>query len=236
MALSPYETDALLREVDEAVRQDDMASFWLKYGRILLIAIVLGLAAFGGWLYWQHHGITTAEKNSEQFATLLKGAGSGTIDQPLYDSIVKDGGTAYRTEAALVKAALAAGKNETKTAIADYDAILKDADALPPMKEAALIRKTTLAFDTMKPEDVVSTLQSLAAPDGPWFGSAGELTALAYLKMGKRAEAAKLFANIAKADQVPESLRLRAGQMASALGATPTPEATPATGAPPPAK
>ena len=233
MALTPYDTDALLREVDEAVRQDDMASFWLKYGRIVLVAVVLALAAFGGWLYWKHHRITTAEANSEQFATLLKGAGSGTIDQPLYDQISKDGGAAYRTEAALVKAALATGKNDTKAAIADYDAILKDADALPPMKEAALIRKTTLQFDTMKPEQVISTLQPLAGPDGPWFGSAGELTALAYLKMGKRAEAARLFANIAKASQVPDSLRLRAGQMASALGAAP---ATPTTDAPPPAK
>ncbi|HZV17681.1 MAG TPA: tetratricopeptide repeat protein [Sphingobium sp.] len=233
MALSPYETDALLREVDEAVRQDDMASFWLKYGRVVLVAIVLGLAAFGGWLYWQEHRISTAHENSEQFATLLKSAGGGTLDQQLYDQIAKDGGPAYRTEAALVKAALAAGKNETKAAIADYDAILNDADALPPMKEAALIRKTTLAFDTMKPAEVISTLQPLVVPDGPWFGSAGELTALAHLKMGQRAEATKLFEAIGKATQVPETLRLRAGQMASALGAAP---ASPATGAPPPAK
>lgn len=233
MALSPYETDALMREVDDAVRQDDMASFWLNYGRLVLVGIVLALAAFGGWLYWQHHSITVAEANSVQFATLLKGAESGSIDQTLYNKIVADGGQAYRTEAALVKAALAAGKNDTKGAIAEYDAILKDADALPAMKEAALIRKTTLSFDTMKPAEVVSTLQHLAVPDGAWYGSAGELTAIAYLKMNKRAEAGKLFATIAQAQQAPDTVRLRAGQMASALGAAPT---TPPVDATAPAK
>jgi len=220
LALSPYETDALMREVDEAVRQDDMASFWLKYGKLVLGGIVLALAAFGSFLYWQHHRVTVAEDNSIAFATLLKSAEGGAVDQSIYDSIMADSSQAYRTEAQLVKAALAAGKDEGKDAIADYDAILKDPKALAPMKEAALIRRTTLAFDTMKPDEVIAALKDMAVPGNPWFGSAGELTAIAYLKLDKRAEAGKLFASIAQDPQAPETLRQRAGQMASSLGAS----------------
>ena len=53
MALTPQNSEAFMREVDEAVRQDQLTSFWQRYGRVLLVVLVLGLAAFGGWLYWQ---------------------------------------------------------------------------------------------------------------------------------------------------------------------------------------
>jgi hypothetical protein len=218
LALTPHQTDALLREVDDAVRQDDMVSFWRNYGRLLIGAILLGLAAFGGWLFWQNHRSNVAQENSEQFANLLKSAQGATLDQPVYDKLVKEGGPAYKSEAELVKAALSAGKGDAATAISAYDAILSDPDALQPMKDAALIRKTALTFDGVKPEQVVAALKGLAVPGNAWFGSAGELTAVAYLKMGRRDLAAELFSSLTRDPTVPESIKMRAAQMASMLG------------------
>jgi len=228
LALTPHQTDALLREVDDAVRQDDMLSFWRKYGRLLVAGVILALAAFGGWLIWQNHRANVAQANSEQFATLLKTAQGATLDQAAYDKLIKEGGAAYKTEAELVKAALASGKNDTATAITTYDAILADASAPAPMKDAALIRKTALAFDGMKPEEVVTALKGLAVPGNAWFGSAGELTAIAYLKMGRRDLAAELFTSLTRDPVVPESIKLRAGQLASMLGSPVASDATPA--------
>jgi hypothetical protein len=70
----------------------------------------------------------------------------------------------------------------------------------------------------LKPEDVIARLQPMAKAGNPWFGSAGEMTALAYLKQGKNAEAGKLFAAIAADNQVPNSIRARAVQIAGTLG------------------
>jgi hypothetical protein len=218
LALTPYQTDALLREVDDAVRQDDMVSFWRRYGRAVAVAVILALAAYGGWLLWQNHRTSVAEANSEQFAKLLKSAEAATLDQPLYDKIVADGGAGYKGQAEMLKAALAAGKNDSKGAIAAYDAVIADPDALPPVKDAATLRKVALAFDTMTPDQVIAALKPLAVPESSWFGSAGELTAIAYLKAGRRDQAAALFANLARDRQVPETIQLRAGQMASMLG------------------
>ena len=61
-------------------------------------------------------------------------------------------------------------------------------------------------------------MKPLAVPGGPWFGSAAEMTALALIKQGKRAEAGKLFAAVARDKRVPESLRSRSVQIASSLG------------------
>ena len=82
MAITPTQNDALLREIDDAVRQDDMLSIWKNYGRIIIGVVILGLAAFGGWLYWQHHQTKVAEENSVQFASLLTAAQRATLDQP----------------------------------------------------------------------------------------------------------------------------------------------------------
>ena len=57
-----------------------------------------------------------------------------------------------------------------------------------------------------------------ARPGAPWFGSAGELVAGAYLKLDRPQEAGRLFAAIAKDKKVPDSIRSRAVQMAGSLG------------------
>ena len=73
-------------------------------------------------------------------------------------------------------------------------------------------------FDTIPPQQVIAKLKPLAVPGHPWFGSAGELTALAYVKMGKDNLAGPIFAQIAKQEGLPQTLRSRAQQMAGALG------------------
>lgn len=218
MALTPEQNSAFLREVDDAVRQDDFNSFWVRYGRIIAAVVVAGLAGFGGWLLWQNHEAGKAEENGEQFSVLLKGAQATQLNDAAYKKLTSDGGPAYRTEAELVKAALDAGKNDTKAAIAGYDKITSDSAAPQPMKDLALIRRTAIAFDSMKPDAIVAAMKPLAVAGNPWFGSAGELTAIAYLKMNKKREAGDMFASISRDMQVQESIRLRAGQMASMLG------------------
>jgi hypothetical protein len=65
---------------------------------------------------------------------------------------------------------------------------------------------------------VIQRLKPLAVSGNPWFGSAGEMVAIAYLKQQKPELAAPVFAAMAKDQQVPRSIRSRATQMAGALG------------------
>jgi hypothetical protein len=75
-----------------------------------------------------------------------------------------------------------------------------------------------MEFDTLRPEQVIERLRPLAKPGNPWFGSAGELTAMAMVKQGKKNEAGRLFAANAADRQVPESNRARSVQIAGTLG------------------
>jgi hypothetical protein len=114
-------------------------------------------------------------------------------------------------------------KNDLKGAAAAYAAIAADMSVAQPFRDVALIRQTASEFDTLKPEQVVDRLKPLAIEGKPWFGSAGEMTAIAYLKMNKNREAGMLFAAMAKDEGVPESIRSRSVQLASVLGVDVTP-------------
>jgi hypothetical protein len=85
-------------------------------------------------------------------------------------------------------------------------------------RDIALIRQTALEFDALKPDDVISRLQPLAKPGNPWFGTAGEMTAMALIKQGKKDQAGRLFAAIANDKTVPDSIRSRSVQIAGSLG------------------
>ena len=106
-----------------------------------------------------------------------------------------------------------------------FDAISNDSAQPQPIRDLAAIRATTLQFDTLPPAQVVARMKPLAVPGAAWFGSAGELTVAAYLKMNRRDLAAPLLVSIARDENVPPTIRGRAGSMATALGQSVAPSA-----------
>lgn len=118
----------------------------------------------------------------------------------------------------LTRAAVAVEQNDRPQAIAKFREITGDDDLPQAYRDLALVRSTTLEFDALRPEQVVARLEPLTKPGNPWFGSAGELTAMAFIKQGRKLEAGRLFAAIAADQQVPESIRARSVQIAGTLG------------------
>lgn len=219
MALTPQNSEAFMREVDEAVRQDRLLTFWERFGRWIVIAVVVGLAAFGGWLYWQHYSKTQSEAVSEKMDKLIATAvGGGTPDPRELATLSAASQAGFRASAQLVSAGASAAKGDTKAAVAAFKAMAEDSSLDQPYRDLALIRQTALEFETLKPQQVVDRLKPLAVEGAPWFGSAGEMVAISYMKMRKPDLAGPLFAAMAKDQNVPQSIRSRARQMAGLLG------------------
>ena len=213
-------SETFLREVDENLRRDQMQDFFKRYGTWLIIAVVLFLAASGGFIWWKQHEVKRSAAEVEKLAAIYKDIGSGKVDQApqQLDELSKSGSKAVLASALFARAALALQQNDNKLAISTYKSIADD-DGLPkPYRDAALVRQTALEFDQLQPGDVIARLQPLAKPGEPWFGSAGEMTALALVKQGKRQEAGQLYLAIAKDPGVPETIRARAIQVAGSLG------------------
>jgi hypothetical protein len=225
LALTPTDKragsdEAFLREVDDAVRASDLSNFWTRYGRWLLAAIVAGLLAFGGWIVYQNIQQSAADKQSEQFVDAMDKlrAGQAKEGRAKLAKLFKAEQPGYRAMALMVEGNLLGEEGKTKDAIAIYAKVAKDSSLPQTFRDLALIRQTSAEFDTLAPQTIVDRLKPLATPGHAWFGSAGELTALAYMKMGKDNLAGPIFAKIAKQEGVPQSLRSRAQQMAGALG------------------
>lgn len=228
MALTPQNNDAFFREVDEELRREQLGSFWRTYGRLVAIAIVVGLIALGGWLYWQHQQKQAADANSEQLTQAMMEIGRGQQAEAAkkLEALKKGDSAAYRAAALLAEAAASLEKNDTKAAVASYQAVIGDEALAQPFRDLALVRQTAVQFDSLEPAQIVDRLKPLAVAGNPWFGSAGEMTALAYVRMNKPELATPIFEAIGKDEGVPISIRERASQLA-ARTAPPAPAASP---------
>ena len=118
----------------------------------------------------------------------------------------------------LTKAALSGEKGDVKAAIVQYKLVADDPAYPQAFRDLARVRQTVLEFDMLPPAEVIARMKPLAAAGNPWFGSAGELVAISYIKLNKPELAGPLFAAIAKDEQVPETIRGRAARLAGVLG------------------
>lgn len=225
MALTPTDKragsdEAFLREVDDAVRASDLTSFWKRYGRWLLAALIAALLAFGGWIIYQNRQQAAADLQSEVFVDAMDKlrAGQEKEARAKLATLAKADQPGYRAMAQLVEANLLGEDGETKKAIAIYAKVAVDGSLPQTFRDLALIRQTSAEFDTLPPQTVIDRLKPLAVAGNAWFGSAGELTAISYMKLGKDNLAGPILAQIAKQDGLPQSQRSRAQQMAGALG------------------
>jgi hypothetical protein len=213
------EQEVLLREVDDAVRKDQLDSVVQRYGWAIAGVLVLGLAGFGGWLYWSDHSENQVEERSEKLIAAFDQLQAGRIDEASTElATLSEGSSATAISAKLARAGIALRSNRQDEAVQLYESIASDEDAPKPYRDLATIRAIAAQFDKLDPQKVVDRLKPLATPGNPWFGSAGELVAMAYMKQGKEELAGPLFAAIAKDEDVPQTLRSRARQLAGLLG------------------
>lgn len=226
MAIAPQDNTAFMREVDEEVRKEQAVFFWERWGKWIAILVVLGLAAFGGWLYWSNQQTAAAQAETEQLAQLLEDLNEGTPDDvdATLATLAESRRPVIRAEAMLTQAALALQNGQSAAAVERFGAIVAD-DGLPQQfRDLALIRQTAIEFEGMEPQAIIDRMAGLAQPGNPWFGSAGELTAVAMMRQGNNDQAGAMFAQIANDETVPETLRTRAVQMAGVLGVDAVPD------------
>ncbi|WP_347400420.1 hypothetical protein [Sphingomonas paeninsulae] len=105
-----------------------------------------------------------------------------------------------------------------KSAAAQFGAVAADTSLAQPYRDLALVRQTASEYDTLKPEQVVARLKPLAIPGNPWFGSAGEMVGVAYMKMNKPDLAGATFKAMIGDEQVPPTIRSRIVQLAGIFG------------------
>lgn len=229
--------EAFLREVDEDLRRDQLAQFWKKYGRWLLIGIGAGLVGLAAFLYWREQRAEEVSLESDRLARAIAQleAGDASKAKSELKALENEGTEGVKALARLAQAAQLVREGDAKAAAAAFEALAKDESLPQPFRDLANFRAIQLQFDAMAPQQAIERLKPMAQDGTPWFGPAGELLAVAYLKTGQTDLARTLFEAISGNEDVAPSLRGRASQMLSMLpepaagtSAAPAKEAQPA--------
>lgn len=220
MAVPPNTDAAFLREVDEELRREQVAKAAKRYGVAAIVAVVVALLGFGGWLLWQSHAQSVAGEQGEALSKAYEDMGSSRIDsaKTKLATLAASNIGGYRALALMSEADLALQKQDLRGATAKFAQVSGDSTIGQPLRDLALIRQTTAEFDSLKPDVVIARLRGIAVKGNPWFGSAGELVAISYLRQNRRDLAGVLYGQIARDPNTEETLRQRAVQMAGVLG------------------
>ncbi|MBB4613248.1 tetratricopeptide repeat protein [Novosphingobium taihuense] len=214
------QADGFLREVDDALREDQVFTAIQKYGKPVGALIAAGLLGLAGYLWYENHSSAKAAEQGEAMTKAIDDLEVRNL-KAATDAVAplaKDGTDGYRATAQMLAAGVLSEQGKKAEAAKAFAAIAADADAPQAYRDLATIREVSLNFDQLGPDKVVERLKPLAVPGNAWFGSAGELVGLAYMKQGKNELAGALFAQIAKDKTVPDTLRRRTRQMAGLLG------------------
>ena len=235
LAIKPNDGETFLREVDEELRKEQVNQFVARYGWLIVGGIVLVLAAVGGWIWWQNERQERAGQQGEALLQALDSLASGNRDAalPKLNEAAESGSEGYRAAALFGRAGAEIEAGNNAAAVATLRSIADNEDFAEPYRHAALVRQTMLEYDSLQPPLVIQRLRPLARPGNAWFGSAGEMVAIAHLRMRRPDLAGPLFAQIARDENVPASIRSRAVQMAGSLGVNAIEEpAAPGAGSP----
>ena len=220
LAVKPRDDDAFLREVDEELRREQLSSIFARFGWWIIGGAVLLLAAVGGTIWWNHRQDVKAGEEAQKLVQVIEqlDANNARGASATIDELAASSRAGYRYSALFLRANAQIQTNAIPAAVATLRSIADDSDAPQPYRDAALIRQTQLEYDQLQPAEVVRRLQPYAQAGNPWFGTAGEMVAVALIRQQRYPQAAQIFSAMARDSGVPENIKARAIQMASALG------------------
>lgn len=208
--------ETILREVDQALAEDQTSQTLTKNLPAVLGAALLFVAGVGGWQLWSSQRAAASAKESAAFDEALKQAGAEDGTKSLEAIAAKPG--AY---AALAKMRLAgehAAKNEREKALELYRAVYSGGAGSKRLKDMARIRASYLSLSDGR-DAVLKDLGDLETDKTALGFYARESIALAALKAGDYQSAEEMFRKAASAPEAPEPIRLRAGEFAALAGA-----------------
>jgi len=215
--------DSFLREVDEAVRQDQYKKLWDRYGVFALGAaavIVVGVAGYKGWSYWQEKRAQDAGARFTQALIMEDGADAAKAREML-TALAEKGPEGYRVLARFQLAAAEAKAGDIDKAVADYDALALDPGVDPILQGHATLQAAALRLDKADYAEMERRLQGLVDSNSAWRFSARELLGLSAYRLNNMREAEKQFSALIGDQGTPPNLRERADMMLALIVGTP---------------
>lgn len=234
--------DSLYREVQEELRREQFAKLWKRYGNYILAGAASVVLLVGGYQYWQHQKIATAQTAGSRYEAAIALATSGKTEEAnkALEDIAATGPRGYATLAdmGLAAASLKAGK--TAEAVVIFDRVAADAGADPLLASFAKLQAAALRLGEADFTEMENRLKPLTSDTSPWRYLAKEYLGTAALKAGKQDEARAILSPLLSDALLPSSAAERIRRLmdtiaTAELASKPAAETKPADPSPAPA-
>ena len=219
--------DEFIREVDEAVRQDQWLKLWRRYGSYIIaaaLAVVIGSAAGVGWRTWQQHERLEEARRYVDAQQLLRD-GKPAEAAAAFAALAEEASSGYRVLAQLRAAEAQAEAGDRAAAGAALDRLAADGDAAPVYRSLGELLATQQQLADAQAPASLTGLEPLTGIDNPWRFSALELRALAQMQGGDTVAARQTLDDLLADPLTPPDLARRAAELLAVLGGPPEPTA-----------
>ena len=204
--------DAIFREVDDEVRQDEYKKLWDKYGKYAGTVALLFVGAVAAWQGYQYYQQKQAEEASVFYFDALKKATTGKGDDALA-SLALVHHVGYSQLAQIQQAGILGSKGDVEKAVAAYDAFAADAKSDAALADLARIRAGYLLVDTQSPDQLLTRLGRFDKDDALWHNEVREIFGLSAWRVKDFAMADRYFKAVAADAQTSGAMKQRAEMM-----------------------
>lgn len=214
--------EALMREIDEELRQDQFKKFWDLYGNYIVgvaLSVVIVVAGYQGWQAYDKNRKAEATDRLIGAVQLLE-SGDSEAALGILTEIAGHDVDGIATVAAFRKAALLGDQGDHAAAASAFKAIAAKSGIPERYRDLATILAAgqELEADASKADAVISTLAPMTEPPHNLRHSAREISAAAALVAGRKDEAREFLKAIALDAQAPNGIRSRAQELLQAIG------------------
>jgi hypothetical protein len=218
----------LFREAEDELRQETAENAAKRAAPFVIGAIVLALAAGGGWQFYQSQkakGIDTASVSYNAAMTKLQ-AGDLAGGEAALAEVAKSGPSGYAAQAILQRGAVLQEQGkaaEARVVFEDAAKSIKDVD----LADLARLRAAYIAADSETREQLSARLKPVIDRKGAFAPLAKELLAARAWEAGDGAAARTAYSVLQLDLNAPEGVRTRAGQAIAVIDAAATKSKTP---------
>ena len=212
----------IFREVEEELRQERYERLWRQYGKYLIAAAVLVVAAAAGWQGWSSYRVSQQEAGGLAFSAATRLVRDGRMEQAEAAFAALDATAGYRVLSRFQQASIRAATGDHAAAVDIYDKLAADRDTPSSLRGLATVLAGLQALRVKEiPSDAISDrIAPLTGPGAAYRHIGQEILAMAAQRAGDRKMAVSYYRKLVDDAETPSGIRTRAAQMLNILGAS----------------
>jgi len=222
-SVADHTEDALIREVNDELREEQMMRLWRSYGSYVIGVAVLIIVIVAGQQGWKAYDISTRSAEGDRFQNAMVLAQSGDTAGAInaVRSLADDASSGYGILARFQQAALLAKQGDAAGAAQLYQDIARENIGNVAFSGLANILgiMTEINAGGYDAKALAFRLSSIAEDGHPYRHSARELLGLIALQAGDMDKANAAFSGLASDLTAPKGIRDRAKSLIQRLGA-----------------